>query len=472
MDLLLNSDSNVNDNFYDLLTNNQAINYDPTFYSSQTSPFSTTSTGVGSVYLNDNVNPLNIDDFMNEWNVNNNFSPDDLVSKEINNQLFSNLVPLSNCSSISDNDSDSGVSSSDSPKPLNDQVNTDYQNKIEQFSSSSGSSVIELEDDSNQSNNQTIMDNIQLQVNNTDQLMLIDSSFYETELSSLMGSPPSVSSLSNTSCSLDAHQTDQQLNYLINDSNVDHLILDSDIANSEALLDNIEQMLKKMQDESELEQKMQSKPSIKQEPNETQGTVFKKISPKPSASIQTNNKQKVLLPANTKPTNLPVQLTTIPVLTVPSPASLQATNKVKIVPNASQISNNDLIQLLSKQTNQTVKKQPIIIASNQNQQVNQPLVLTIPTNNVSNTAVPIIIATHNPTKVASPVIGSSNKPIVIDDKTKESPRAKRLKQEMDKLQILTKTEQINSPLILTTNNLINNSCLSPTDSTSGLDVRL
>ena len=243
MDLLLNSDSNVNDNFYDLLTNNQAINYDPTFYSSQTSPFSTTSTGVGSVYLNDNVNPLNIDDFMNEWNVNNNFSPDDLVSKEINNQLFSNLVPLSNCSSISDNDSDSGVSSSDSPKPLNDQVNTDYQNKIEQFSSSSGSSVIELEDDSNQSNNQTIMDNIQLQVNNTDQLMLIDSSFYETELSSLMGSPPSVSSLSNTSCSLDAHQTDQQLNYLINDSNVDHLILDSDIANSEALLDNIEQIL-------------------------------------------------------------------------------------------------------------------------------------------------------------------------------------------------------------------------------------
>ena len=69
---------------------------------------------------------------MNEWNVNNNFSPDDLVSKEINNQLFSNLVPLSNCSSISDNDSDSGVSSSDSPKPLYDQVNTDYQNKIEQ----------------------------------------------------------------------------------------------------------------------------------------------------------------------------------------------------------------------------------------------------------------------------------------------------------------------------------------------------
>lgn len=514
MDLLINSDS-IEHNFYNLIADNnqqqeQQVTSDLSpFYSNESSPIGSHP----SVYVNEtNANGMNLDDLLlNEWTVNTEFGFSDDLTKTVN------LVPMSNSSSHSDNDSDSGVcsvSSNSSGSPQTDLLASE--SNLNQFGSSVTVELNETASNDSACFNQTLINqsdvnytnNLSNQMSTTDQLMLIDSSFYETELSSIMGSPPSVasssSSSSNSNYSYEIQQptqtntNDENFNYLINDPTVESLLQDNDIGNSEALLNNIEQMLNKMQDDNEqpiqqTHQIIQTNPNqiiimnkslIKQEPLETsQGTIFKKISPKPSnhssnANSTLKSQQKVLLPA-AKQNTLPVQLTSIPVLTVPSPASLQQANKT-------QITNNDLIQLINNSNSN--KSSPVIITSNQTQIIpqNQQLVLTtLNAGAATNQTVPIIIATTNnqiaPSSTAtksthlkpiSPAnkltTGTMNKPIVIDDK---SPRAKKLKADSTDTKVpivpLTKTEQKSqTPLVLNTNTNASNSSLSP----AGIDV--
>jgi hypothetical protein len=164
--------------------------------------------------LNHNSNELNFDDFiLNEWSTNNDF----LITQDItnnnncmsntttttttnnnnqftfNNTEISNLIHRTNSLSNSDNDSDSGVCSVSS-KSFDSPEISNYNDLNYQSNTHSTSSIIEL-DDSNDSINQTIIENnllelpvnIQPQAVNqiNDQLMLIDSAFYNADLSNI-----------------------------------------------------------------------------------------------------------------------------------------------------------------------------------------------------------------------------------------------------------------------------------------------
>ena len=160
--------------------------------------------------LNHNTNELNFDDFiLNEWSTNNDF----LITQDItnnncmsttnnnnnnnqftfNNTEISNLIHRTNSLSNSDNDSDSGVCSVSS-KSFDSPEISNYNDLNYQSNTHSTSSIIEL-DDSNDSINQTIIDNnlLELPVNiqpqavnqTNDQLMLIDSAFYNADLSNI-----------------------------------------------------------------------------------------------------------------------------------------------------------------------------------------------------------------------------------------------------------------------------------------------
>lgn len=233
----------------------------------------------------------------------------------------------------------------------------------------------------------------------------------------------------------------EDLNYLINDSSVDSLILDSEIADSEAFLNNMEQMLNKMQDSNDTDNLNTKNVKTTNKNN----TVFKKISPKPS-NIETTKNLKPILPA-------PIQSNTkLPILTVPSPASLQ-TNTIKIVQNNIN-NNNDLIKLINNRNNNNnniVTKQPIIITTNSIKPTNQPIIVS----DTSKNALPVIITTT--------LDQTNDKSTVLIN----SPKAKRQKQDtFDKNSIIPKREQTSespqrTPLLLTTNQVVNNSNISP-----------
>ncbi len=226
----------------------------------------------------------------------------------------------------------------------------------------------------------------------------------------------------------------EDLNYLINDSSVDSLILDSEIADSEAFLNNMEQMLNKMQDSNDTDNLNTKNVKTTNKNN----TVFKKISPKPS-NIEATKNLKPILPA-------PIQSNTkLPILTVPSPASLQ-TNTIKIVQNNIN-NNNDLIKLINNRNNNIVTKQPIIITTNSIKPTNQPIIVS----DTSKNALPVIITTT--------LDQTNDKNTVLIN----SPKAKRQKQDtFDKNSIIPKREQTSespqrTPLLLTTNQVVNNS---------------
>lgn len=547
MDLLINCEP-LADNYYEMFgsgnVNDQMLNFNQqqqnnnstTYitspnYSNQSSPLSqnSNSSNSGSVCVNDSPNDLNLDDFMlNEWTLNNNFLAHDLAAasnKQTNDQnsLFAlnglntrnePVLPMSNRSaSSSDNDSDSGVCSVSSKSPLNEPSNeNNYQLKLNQFSSTS-SSVIELDDsnDSMSTINQTIVNQL-VDSNTNQQFMFVDSSFYETELTSFTGSPESVLS------SADSQRFgEDNLNNLINDATVDSLILDSEIASSEALFNNIEEMLQKLQENEPNNNSNNNNTAsqivimnpvnlsnnlIKLEPSEATPpvacTVFKKISPKPANTTSSSRPIKPLMPApTTKSPAATLQLNKIPVLTASSASAILQTNKnIKVIQTnsgqtLSNSNSNNLIQLLN---NQTKKQQPIIITPAA-QQNNNPLVLTtLPVNSVNNTGLPIIITTQKlplpataTASTTSAVLGSAHKPIVIDDQktaAKDSPKAKKLKQDNESVNkasttpTTTTTTQLpkteyTQPLILTTNHIItNSSVLQPVSPINNLDPNL
>jgi hypothetical protein len=188
MDLLINNTKSTEDVYNDLL-----------------------NTDSSTESLNHNTNDLNFDDFiLNEWSTNNDF----LITQDItnnncmstttttnnnnqftfNNTEISNLIHRTNSLSNSDNDSDSGVCSVSS-KSFDSPEISNYNDLNYQSNTHSTSSIIEL-DDSNDSINQTIIDNnlLELPVNTqpqavnqiNDQLMLIDSAFYNADLSNIL----------------------------------------------------------------------------------------------------------------------------------------------------------------------------------------------------------------------------------------------------------------------------------------------
>jgi len=272
--------------------------------------------------------------------------------------------------------------------------------------------------------------------------------------------------------------SEDNLSNLINDASVDSLILDSEIASSEALLNNIEEMLQKMQETESSDNIVNhivipnpvnvSNNLIKLEPNETRTapvtcTVFKKISPKPANTTSSSRPLKPLMPAPSTKSPAALQLNKIPVLTAQTQANPQNKNFKIVQANSQALSNNNLIQLLNHQTK---KQQPIIITPAP--QNNKPLVLTtLPVNSMNNTGLPIIKATL---KLAAPsatqLVGSASKPIVIDDQNgafKDSPKAKKLKQDNESSNKslstqLAKTEYT-QPLVLTTDHVLANSAV-------------
>ena len=185
MDLLINNTKSTEDVYNDLL-----------------------NTDSSTESLNHNTNDLNFDDFiLNEWSTNNDFlitqdiTNNNCMSTTTNNNQFtfnnteiSNLIHRTNSLSNSDNDSDSGVCSVSS-KSFDSPEISNYNDLNYQSNTHSTSSIIEL-DDSNDSINQTIIDNnlLELPVNTqpqavnqiNDQLMLIDSAFYNADLSNIL----------------------------------------------------------------------------------------------------------------------------------------------------------------------------------------------------------------------------------------------------------------------------------------------
>ena len=192
---------------------------------------------------------------------------------------------------------------------------------------------------------------------------------------------------------------------------------------------------------------------VKTEPCENSPpTGYRKISPKLAPNVVSSNNT-APISVQTASSNLPVQLAAIPVLTVPSPATLKSAmliknqnndqlNKNQLFNNSSdsqilmtKSNGNDLLQLLNTKI-LTVKSSPSL--GLQNNKINiqtlkqtQPLTVLTTSVNGQATAVPILMSTTNSVSQSQQANGSSNDPIIVD--CKESPKAKRMKSDSGKI---------------------------------------
>lgn len=339
------------------------------------SPLSSTSSP-GS-YESSNFNPqadtqFNLEDFLlDDWSTQ---PPSSSLSNLSNTaNLNSDHLSCQSLNVLSESDSDSGLgisSSSNSPKTLTNENLIDP-NQLEFLFSHNDLS------------------------NPSDQSTILQSCFSnENDLSSM---------LTYDQVDHNQSQTIDFSNILFNDQSQSNGLLDAD---TEALLNSIESVLNKYQQEGEAQRpqtrtKKANKNFVKDEPinqtNKSSGGL-KKISPKLS-----NNQ--------------------LPVLTVPSPEKLsnQAkllnsnNNQTIILRDFNQIQNsNDLIQLLNAKI--IAKPQPQILnIVKPNQQQPLTVLTTVPAVNYAANSIPIILADKNS--------------ITVQNNVSDSPNPKRLRQE-------------------------------------------
>ena len=265
--------------------------------------------------------------------------------------------------------------------------------------------------------------------------------------SSSSASPKLIEAMSNSNSCFE----DTLINAnVINNNEANGLTQDLDTNYTEVLLDNIESMLKSMDDKSDKPVKQAAKPLIKKESNETQVTTstFKKISPK------------VITP-KTNSTG-PRLENAYQVFAIPSNGGALNTSQAKL--NAS--NGLDLFQLLNakivpahKRENEQATQMPVIIQQ-------QPVFTQLQ---------PIMITTTAPA-------GTNINPILIDDSSakkprlsvaspncaKESPKAKKLKNESNATPVQSAT-LILSPLMTNLTGSPTES-INPAENLKNLDV--
>ena len=232
------------------------------------------------------------------------------------------------------------------------------------------------------------------------------------------------------------------------ESNEDDLsiIADNGEEDTEELLNNIESMLKSLQNQSDLDNRIEAQKSlidairqkktrrVKKEPQENSKcqSGFKKISPKVS---QNQPQQKFLLPLNQ-------------VLTVPSPETLKANTQTYIIKDST--NTNEYVQLMNPKQ-QTIKPQVLNILKPANQTQQSITVLnTLPSVN----SMPIIFT--NSTANTTTLLPNT---YIIDNsqQQQQSPNAKRMKVEnvkksLSPTQTVQLLQQPSQSLIITSPN--------------------
>ncbi|CAF0724673.1 unnamed protein product [Brachionus calyciflorus] len=358
--------------------------------------------------LPNDTSHFNLDELLfDDWSSS---SPESINSIETTTTSTNQLLNLHS----SDNDSDSGIgmpsSSSNSPKAflnenlndfINDQLTTDNMNlNYLDFGN------FDLNDTRLNSNNN---DNNNLIVINQNELKTILPNTYQQNTNvQVQNSNDQISNQTNSYLT-NLNNILIENNKLIETNDDDLSIMDDtcDTEDTEALLNNIESMLKSLQNPNDQEnqtkriqtqknlikairqKKARKEVKIESQDNSKNQALFKKISPKVSQGQQ----QKIIVPLNQ-------------VVTVPSPVNCS----------------NDVVILNSSPKQQTIKPQVVNIIKPQVPTSNQqPITVfnTLPTVN----SMPIIF-TNSTTTNSSTLIPNT---ILIDSNQYQTPIAKRLK---------------------------------------------